>query len=132
MKKVLIFIVWTVGLNGALAADYMSADQVRQHFNDKTFDVVFLPKQISFSAYTSADGALKVVRSKGKTDPPRTWFVKGDGKRCVTHPKWKNHKKWANGRCGWVKDAGNGAIHQFSLDGKHTHTFTNFRDGDQT
>lgn len=50
----------------------------------------------------------------------------------MTHPNWKNHKEWANGRCAWVKDAGNGEIHQISPDGKHTYIFTKFRDGDQT
>lgn len=131
MKSVLVFAFGLTVSTVANASEYMPADQVKELFDNQTFDVTVVAKGNKLSAYTGADGVLKVVRADGRTDPPRTWFVKEDGQRCVTHPKWENHKKWANGRCAWVKDVGNGVIHQISPDGTHTHTFTNFRAGNQ-
>jgi hypothetical protein len=132
MTRILAIFAALFAANVGVAGDYLSSEQVKEQFIDKTFDGVYLPKNKRFSTYSGADGALKVVRPNGKTDPARSWFVKDDGQRCVTHPRWKNHSEWADGRCAWVKDAGNGEIHQFSPDGEHTHIFTNFRDGDQT
>lgn len=130
MKKLLaIASIMILPVTG-YSMDFMTGEEVKKQFNDMTFDVHFLLKDFKFSAFGSTDGDLIVQRANGR-DPKRSWFVNDKGQRCVTHPKWKNHKKWKNGRCANVVDAGNGEIHQFNFDGKHTHTFTNFRSGNQ-
>jgi hypothetical protein len=113
----------------AYANEYMNADEVKTLMTDKTFDGVFLPKDKRFSAYEAPDGTHHVLRPNGKKDQGRSWFVNDKGQHCTTNPKWK--KKWPDGRCSFVKDAGNGEYHKISDDGKHTHTLNNFRDGDQ-
>lgn len=128
-KNIAIALMMLIPVAG-YSTDYMSGDNIKQQFNDMTFDVHFLPKDQKFSAFSSADGELIVQRANGR-DPERSWFVNDEGQRCVTHPKWKNHKKWKNGRCANVVDAGNGVIEMYSLDGKHTHNFSNFRSGNQ-
>ena len=132
MKKVsslILFLIIAFPVTG-YTMDYLSGDEIKKQFNDMTFDVHFLPKDNKFSAFTSADGNLIIQRASGR-DPERSWFVNDKGQRCVTHPKWKNHKKWKNGRCGKVVDSGNGEIQMYNLKGEHTHNFTNFRQGNQ-
>jgi len=130
MKKILVVALIILLPVVANAMDYMSGDDIKKQFNNKTFDGHFLPKDKKFRVFSSADGNLIVKRPNGQ-DPKRSWFVNDKGQRCVTHPKWKSHKKWKNGRCANVVDAGNGEILMYDFNGKHTHTFTNFREGNQ-
>jgi len=115
----------------ATAGDYMTADEAKSLFTNKTFDGVYLPKDKSFSVYEAEDGTHHVLRPSGKRDKGRTWFINEEGKHCTTHPKWTKKGKWVNGRCSFVKNAGDGEYHKISDDGDHTHTLTNFREGDQ-
>lgn len=113
----------------ALAGDYMSADEVKTLMSGMTFDGIFLPKDKHFSAYAEPNGTHHVLRPNGKRDKGRTWFVNEKGQHCTTNPKWK--KKWPNGRCSFVLNAGNGEYHKFGDNGNHTHTLSNFRSGNQ-
>ena len=132
MKKCSIAILtMLVIVKTASAAEYMTADQVKAVFTNKTFDGVYLPKDKNFKAYESPDGTHHVLRSSGKRDKSRKWFVNSEGKHCTTHPKWKKKPEWKDGRCSFVRDAGNGEYHKINDNGKHTHTLTNFRDGNQ-
>jgi hypothetical protein len=114
-----------VAVNTASAAEYMSADAVKALFTDKTFDGVYLPKDKQFWAYEAPDGTHHVLRKSGKIDENRTWSVNAEGQHCTTK------KKWDGPRCSYVVDAGNGEYHKINNDGEHTHTLTNFRDGNQ-
>lgn len=126
MKKCSIAVLTMFAfLNTASAAEYMSADDVTALFTDKTFDGVYLPKDKNFSAYEDPDGTHNVVRPNGKRDKGRTWSVNDAGQHCTTKKKWKEP------RCSYVVDAGNGEYHKINNDGEHTHTLTNFRDGNQ-
>ena len=111
--------------NTASAAEYMSAEEVTSLLSDKTFDGVYLPKDKSFSVYEDPDGTHHVLRPSGKRDKNRTWFVNEEGQHCTTKSNWDEP------RCSYVKDAGNGEYHKINNDGKHTHTLSNFRDGNQ-
>jgi hypothetical protein len=112
-------------LNTANAAEYLSADEVKALVTDKTFDGLYLPKDKQFWVYEAPDGTHHVKRLSGKMDKNRTWFVNDEGQHCTTK------KKWDGPRCSHVKDAGNGEYHKINNDGEHTHTLTNFRDGNQ-
>jgi hypothetical protein len=130
MIKLMSFLcVTAITMTTAHAEEYMSADQVRSLMTNMTFDGVYLPKNTVFSAYEDPDGTHNVLRSNGKIDEGRTWFVNDKGQHCTTNPKWK--KKWPDGRCSYVKDAGNGEYYKINSEGKHTHTLKNFREGDQ-
>ena len=107
------------------AGEYLNADETKALLTGKTFDGFFLPKNKKFSVYEAPDGTHNVLRPNGKRDKGRTWFVNDKGQHCTTHKKWKEP------RCSYVKDVGNGEYHKFSDQGEHTHTFTNFRDGNQ-
>jgi len=58
---------------------------------------------------------------KDKTSE-RKWWVEGN-KHCISHPKRGDN-------CKTLKNVGGGVYHGFS-DGEHTHTLSNFRDGNQ-
>lgn len=112
--------------NTASAAEYMTADEVKALFTDKTFDGLYLPLDIEFKAYDASDGSHNVYYKKsGKHSKNRKWSVNEEGQHCTTY------KKRPEPLCSHVKDAGNGEYHKFNNDGKHTHTLTNFRDGNQ-
>jgi hypothetical protein len=129
MFKKTVFFTALALASFAHADSYMSADEVKALMNDKTFDGVYLAKDKNFSAYEAPDGTHHVLRPSGKRDKGRTWFVNDKGQHCTTNPKWK--KKWPDGRCSYVKDAGSGEYHKFSDKGKHTHTLSNFREGNK-
>ena len=124
-RSVLVLISLLVFMQTAAAADYLTADQARALFTNKTFDGVYLPKNKAFKAYEDPDGMHNVLRPNGKRDKNRKWYVNDAGQHCTTNPKWKK------ARCSHVADAGNGEYHKYSDKGKHTHTLTNFRDGNQ-
>lgn len=124
-KSIIALLSMFAMLSTAVAAEYMSADQVKAAFTDKTFDGVYLPKDKSFSAYEDPDGTHHVLRPSGKRDKGRTWTVNDKGQHCTSHPKTGDL------RCSHVKNVGNGEIHKFNGDGEHTHTLSNFRDGNQ-
>ena len=111
--------------SAASAGDYMSADEVKALFTGKTFDGVYLPKDKNFKAYEAPDGSHIVVNSRGKKSSGRQWSVNDKGQHCTTSKKWKEP------RCTFVKDAGNGEYYKINNAGKHTHTLSNFRDGNQ-
>lgn len=122
---VMVSLLALSGINSASAAEYMSKDEVNSLMMNKTFDGIFLPKDKKFQAFEAEDGTHHVLRSNGKKDKNRTWSVNYKGQHCTTNPKWKKP------RCSYVVDAGNGEYHKINKKGKHTHTLTNFRDGNQ-
>jgi len=110
----------------SFAAEYLSADQAKALFTNKTFDGIFLPKDKKFSAYEAADGTHNVYYpNKNKHSKNREWSISENGEHCTTN------KKWTGLRCSHVKDAGNGEYHKINTDGEHTHTLSNFREGNQ-
>ena len=109
----------------AFAGENRSAEEVNALMTDKTFDGVYIPKNKQFSAYEAPDGTHNVLRPSGKRDKGRKWWVNDKGQHCTTH------KKYPEGRCAYVQDAGNGEYHKINDSGEHTHTLTNFRDGNQ-
>ena len=111
---------------GAEANEYLTEDEAKALFKGKTFDGVYHGKKMKkFKAYEAPDGGHHVQRPNGKIDLGRKWSVNGSGQHCTTNKKWKKP------RCSGVKDTGNGEYRKFNGDGKHTHTMTNFRDGNQ-
>ena len=127
MKKVtgIMLLALLAVTNTSFAAEYMSAEQVKAVFTNKTFDGVYLPKDKTFSVFEAPDGTHHVLRPSGKRDQGRTWEVNDEGQHCTTHPKSGKL------RCSSVVDAGNGEYHKYNSDGEHTHTLTNFRDGNK-
>ena len=98
--------------------------EVVELFTDVTFDGVYLPKNKAFVAYDAPDGKLEILRPNGERDRGRTWFVNDEGQRCATNPKWKEP------RCFELFDRGDGTYHQY-FEGKHVHTLSNLRRGNQ-
>lgn len=126
MKKLVILAlaIWAFGAE-ARADEYLTEAQAKALFTDKTFDGLYVPKDKIFKAYEAPDGAHVVLRPNGKKDKGRKWMVNDKGQHCTTG------KKWDGWRCSHVKDAGNGEYHKVNGRGKHTHTLTNFRAGNQ-
>ena len=126
MKKTTIaLLAFLAIIKTASAGEYMSADDVKALMSDKTFDGVYLPKDQNFKVYEASDGTHNVMYSSGKRTKGRVWSVNDKGQHCTTN------KKWPEPRCSYVKDAGDGEYHKINNDGEHTHTLTNFREGNQ-
>ena len=127
MKKISTLLLTLFVFSGTVAAaDYMTADEVKALMSGKTFDGLYLPKDKKFQAYEDPDGTHNVYYpKKGKHSKNRKWSVNEKGQHCTTS------KKWDGFRCTNVKDAGNGEYHKITDDGEHTHTLTNFRDGNK-
>lgn len=92
----------------AFAGRQLTREEVIEVFTDVTFDRIYHPKDLRFSAYDSPDGTLVEVQSNGGRSGGRTWFFNEKGQRCATGPKWKNKADWKDGRCFDVFDGGNG------------------------
>lgn len=110
------------GMTVAADGRKLEKSEVVEQFTDVTFDGIYLPKNKTFVAYDAPDGKLEVLRSNGKRDQGRTWFVNDEGQRCATSPKRKEP------RCFDLFDMGNGVYHQYE-NGKHLHTLSNLRSG---
>ncbi len=126
----LVFVTAAIVPLMAVAEQKLSRDEVVEVFTDVTFDGIYHPRNSRFSAYDAPDGTLIVVQSNGSRSGDRAWFVNDKGQRCATDPKWKNKPEWRDGRCFEVIDGGDGKYLQYE-NGKHTHTFSNFRKGNQ-
>lgn len=123
MKLKLVFALTSVLLfNPAIAGDELSADEIKALFTNKTFDILNVEKDKKLKGYDDAEGNhLVYIPWKDKTSK-RKWWVDGN-KHCTSHPKRGDN-------CKVMKRAGDGVYHGYS-DGEHTHTLSNFRDGNQ-
>lgn len=128
MKKssaALSFIMFIM-TNVSIASGYMSADEVTTLVSGKTFDGIYLPKNKPFSVYEDPNGEHNVYYpQKDKHSKGKHWFVNDNGQHCTTN------KNWSEPRCAYIKNAGNGEYHKINSHGEHTHTLTNFREGNQ-
>ena len=122
MKRSIITMAALFLVSGMVSgAEYMTAEEVKELVSGKTFDGLNVRKDVRFHAYADPDGTHTVKLSNGKTQK-RTWSVNDEGQHCVA-------KKSKDPYCTHVKDMGNGQYHKINNDGKHTHTLTNFREG---
>ena len=105
-----------------LASKELSADEIKALFTNKTFDIHSVAKNKNLKGYDSEDGThLVYIPWKDKTSK-RKWWIEGN-KHCTSHPKRGNN-------CKVIKHMGDGVYHGIS-DGEHSHTLSNFRDGNQ-
>lgn len=103
-----------------LASKELSADEIKALFTNKTFDIHSVAKNKNLKGYSSEDGThLVYIPWKDKTSK-RKWWIEGN-KHCTSHPKRGNN-------CKVIKPMGDGVYHGIS-DGEHSHTLSNFRDG---
>lgn len=104
------------------ASDELTADEITALFTNKTFDIHSVKKDKHLKGYDSEDGThLVYIPWKDKTSK-RKWWREGN-MHCTSHPKRGDN-------CKIMKRADNGVYHGFS-DGEHTHTLSNFREGNQ-
>jgi hypothetical protein len=104
------------------ASDELSADEIKSLFSNKTFDIHNVKKDKHLKGYDSEDGThLVYIPWKDKTSK-RKWWQEGN-MHCTSHPKEGDN-------CKTLKHVGNGVYHGVS-DGEHTHTLSNFLEGNQ-
>lgn len=102
------------------ANEYMTGDDIKVLFSDKTYDIHNLESGKKFRAYNALNGKRLVdIHWKNKVSK-RKWWVDGN-QYCGSHPKKGNY-------CRDVKDGGNGVYYIFYND-KHIRTFSNLRNG---
>lgn len=113
--------IFTIIANSAYAENVLSADEAKALFANKTFDGYQEIKEKEFMVYSAADGTHTVHFSSGKVKVG-TWSINDEGKHCVELSKL---------RCTKVISVGDGTYQKIKDNGKHTHTLSNFRDGNQ-
>ena len=121
-KKSSIIVLFVFFTSVANASEYLTADQVKTLFTNKTFDVHNVAKGKDLHGYDNANGEhLIYIPWKDKISE-RKWWIDGN-KHCTSHPK-------RGDSCKDMKDMGDGTYHGYT-DGEHSHTLSNFRDGNQ-
>ena len=112
----------TVFSSAVFAGDSLTADEVKALFTNKTFDIHNVVKDKKLQGYDDSEGQhLVYIPWKDKISK-RKWWLDGN-KHCTSHPK-------RGDSCKDVKPIGDGVYHGIT-DGKHTHTLSNFRDGNK-
>lgn len=121
-KKSSIALVGLLFSNITLASEALNADQIKSLFSNKTFDIHNVVKDKKLKAFDSANGKHLVYIPWKDKKSKRKWWVEGD-KHCTSHPKRSDS-------CKTIVSKADGVYHGIT-DGKHTHTLSNFRDGNQ-
>lgn len=123
MKIKPMLVLTAIFLAGPVTAgDELNADEIKVLFTNKTFDIHKVENGKHLKGYDSEDGThLIYIPWKDKISE-RKWWQKGN-MHCTSHPKRGDN-------CKTLKRVGDGVYHGFS-DGEHTHTLSNFREGNQ-
>jgi hypothetical protein len=122
IKKLLPLITFSLMAGVSHADEYLTADQIKALITNKTFDVHNVVKDKHLNVYDDKNGNHYVyIPWKDKTKT-REWWIE-DNKHCTSHPKRGNS-------CKLLKDMGDGNYKGIT-NGEHTHTLSNFRDGNQ-
>lgn len=122
MKKIILLLFAALSVNAANADEFLTADQIKSLFTNKTFDIHNVVKDKRLQGYDDGNGDHYVyIPWKDKTSK-RKWWIEGN-KHCTSHPK-------RGDSCKQMKDMGDGSYKGIT-NGEHTHTLNNFRDGNQ-
>jgi len=112
--------VLLVAVSNVFAEDNLSEQEIKNLFSNQTFDGINVSKNIKFKGYDSEDGThLIYLPHKDKTFK-RKWWTDGD-KHCTSHPK-------RGDSCKSIVNKGDGVYYGY-INGKHTHTLSNFQRG---
>jgi len=105
-----------------MAGEPLNTDDVKALISNKTFDVHNVAKDKNLKVFDGADGQhLVYIPWKDKTSKRKWWLE--ENKHCTSHPK-------RGDSCKNIINIGEGIYHGIT-DGEHTHTLSNFRDGNQ-
>ena len=121
-KKILVIVPLFMFLSTASAGEYLTADEIKALFTNKTFDIHNVVKDKNLQGHANGDGEHFVYIPWKEKISERKWWI-DEGQHCTSHPKRGDN-------CKKMKDMGNGVYQGYS-DGEHTHTLSNFRDGNQ-
>lgn len=106
----------------AIANAPLDAGQVKALFSNKTFDAHNVAKGKDLKVFDSTDGKHLVYIPWKDKIAKRKWWL-DQNKHCTSHPK-------RGDSCKEIIKISEGTYHGIT-DGKHTHTLSNFRDGNQ-
>ena len=121
IKKITFAVIPLFLSSTAIASDYLGADEVKALFTNKTFDVHNVVKDKKVQGYDNDQGEhLIYIPWKDKISERKWWLE--ENKHCTSNKK-------RGDSCKLIKVAGDGVYHGIT-DGKHTHTLSNFRDGE--
>ena len=104
------------------ASDELTADEIKALFSNKTFDIHNVKNDKHLKGYDSEDGMHLVYIPWKDKKSKRKWWQEGN-MHCTSHPK-------RGDTCKTLKQVSSGVYHGFA-DGEHTHTLSNFREGNQ-
>jgi len=120
-KKTIICVSLSFLMSGVSnAQEPMSADEVKELFTNKTFNIHNRMKDRRLQGYDDEDGNHFVFIPWKDKVKKRKWWVEGN-KHCTSHPK-------RGDSCKDMISVGGGKYHGIT-DGEHTHTLSEFREG---
>ena len=102
------------------ADNSLDEKQIKELFTNKTFTVHNVKKDRTMKGYDEENGKHFIyLANKGKLFE-RTWWIE-DNKHCTSNAK-------RGDSCKVIVDMGAGVFHGYT-DGKHTHTLSDFEEG---
>ena len=104
----------------ALAADTLSAEQIRALIVGKTASIFNVDKGVDVQAYFSADGKIAGQNLTKKKQIQGTWEITGDGMLCT-------ESNLAARTCGVFVANGDGTYKRM-VNGEHAQTYSAFAD----
>jgi hypothetical protein len=122
LKKSTIYLLPLMFSGAVIAGEPLNADEVKALISNKTFDAHNVAKDKDLKVFDSSDGQhLVYIPWKDKTSKRKWWLE--ENKHCTSHPKLDDS-------CKVIINISEGVYHGIT-EGKHTHTLSNFRDGNQ-
>ena len=106
----------------AMASEPLSAEDVKTLFTNKTFDIHYVNNDKNLKGFDSAEGKHLIYKPWKDKTLERKWWLEGN-KHCTSHPM-------KGDSCKIIISIGDGVYHGVTK-GKHTHTLSGFRDGNQ-
>ena len=119
-KKMTFILLSFLLFNTVMAAEFMTADEIKALFTDQSWDIHNVVKDKNLEGYATANGEHHIYIPWKDKVSHRKWWLDGD-MHCTSHPKRGDN-------CKKMKPMGEGVYHGIS-DGEHTHTLKNFKKG---
>ena len=126
LKKVTQVLILLIVSSNVIASEYMSADNIKILFTNKSYDAHKVVKDKYFEmsnkpleVSNSNRGGLYIYNPEKDRDHTGTWWLE-ENKYCINRPMWR-------ATCSLIKSAGDGVYHGVS-EGKHTYTYSDFAD----
>lgn len=125
LKKLILISIVLFQCGHVNAKEFLNSEEIKATFSNKTFDFKHLKNGKKRTWYTGTNGEWIVFKHEtGKTQKRKGKWWAGENEFCYKHPR--------NGdTCNKIFKIEDGKYGVVIHTGKHIHTYSNFREGNQ-